>query len=535
MKNTPLPKRLRPLAARLGLTPYYGDIHNHSDLSYGHGSFPDALTKAALQLDFVSVTGHAAWPDMPVDDPSVAHIVDFHVKGFAKLRAAWPGHYDVLRRAEAPGRFAVFPGYEIHSNAHGDYTIVLADLDGGPLALGDDPARLKQALTARYGTRALAFPHHIGYRKGARGINWASFDPALSPFVEMFSMHGCAESSETDRPYLHSMGPVDGQSTMAHGLAEGHVFGIVGNTDHHSGFPGSYGHGRMALLAPAHDRDAFWHAMRARHTMALTGDRIHLLAEIDGAVQGDTIAPRAEARLAIEAVAGGAIDVIDVIRNGALWRRITPALDPAPVDPDAPNETLIHLDLGWGARGTAHVWDGQITIDGGTIEAVEPRFRGPEIVSPLEGEDSGFAIPTLAADPEGVRFSVTAEANPNNTTATMQGVMLRARLDPGATLRATLSDQQIAIPSERLFAGAKSGNLGPIDSPAWRFHQLPRAQDWQWAGAVALGPLDHGETLYLRLRQRSGQMAWTSPIFVRRDLGAGPTRSTKTTTTTERA
>ncbi|HCQ64656.1 MAG TPA: hypothetical protein DIU07_05515 [Rhodobacteraceae bacterium] len=516
MTNPPLPARLRPRAAALGLTPFYGDIHNHSDLSYGHGSFPDALTKAALQLDFVSVTGHAHWPDMPVDDPSVAHIVDFHVRGFAKLKAAWPGHYNVLRGAEAPGRFAVFPGYEIHSNAHGDYTIVLADLDNGPLELADDPGSLKRALVARYGDGALAFPHHIGYRTGARGINWETFDPDLSPFVEMFSMHGCAETSETDRPYLHSMGPVDGRSTMAHGLAEGHVFGVVANTDHHSGFPGSYGHGRMSLLAPAHDRNAFWEAMRARHTTALTGDRVHLLGEIDGAVQGDVIAPRAHASLGIEAVAGGAIDHIDVIRNGALSRRISPELEPALVDPEGGDETLIYLELGWGARGAHHVWDGHVTVEGGVIDAIEPRLRGPEIVSPLEGEDSGYPIPSVTHQGRAVRFTVTAEANPNNTTPTTQGMMLRARLDPGATIRATLCGQEIVLPAERLFAGAKCGNLGPIDSPAWRFHQLPRAHEWQWAGTLALGPLEHGESLYLRLRQRTGQMAWTSPIFVRR-------------------
>ena len=44
-------------------------------------------------------------------------------------------------------------------------------------------------------------------------------------------------------------------------------------------------------------------------------------------------------------------------------------------------------------------------IDGGSLEAVEPRFRGPEIVSPLEGEDSGFPIPTIAEDGDGDNFS----------------------------------------------------------------------------------------------------------------------------------
>ncbi len=514
--NAPLPDRLMPRAASLGIRPFYGDIHNHSDLSYGHGAFPDALKKAALQLDFVSVTGHAHWPDMPVDDPSVAHIVAFHVEGFAKLRRNWPTHFDVLRAADEPGRFAVFAGYEIHSSADGDYTIVLADLDSAPLCLVDDPAALKAALVAQHGDRAFAFPHHIGYRRGTRGINWDSFDPELSPFVEMLSMHGCAEASESERGYLHSMGPVDGPSTMVEGLAQGHRFGIVGNTDHHSGFPGSYGHGRMALYAPAHDREAFWAAMRARRTGAQTGDRIHLLADIEGVVQGGEIDVRQSAEIGIEAVAGGAIDCIDVIRNGRLSHRVSPAITPAPIDPSDGAETLIHLDLGWGARGSRHFWEGEIALDDGEILAVEPRFRGPEIVSPLEGEDSGAPIPQIASQDGTVRFAVTAEANPNNSTPAMQGLMVRARLTPEAAIRATLCGQHVTIPAARLYRGAQSGSLGPIDSPAWRFHQLPRPEDWQWHGRLPLGSLSAGETIYLRLRQTSGQMAWTSPIFARR-------------------
>ena len=95
------PERLTPLANRLGLQPLFGDIHNHCALSYGHGRLEDALARAALQLDFVSITGHAAWPDMPVDVPEVAHIVDFHVKGFAKLKANWKDHFAVLKAFES--------------------------------------------------------------------------------------------------------------------------------------------------------------------------------------------------------------------------------------------------------------------------------------------------------------------------------------------------------------------------------------------------------------------------------------------------
>ena len=43
---------------------YYGDIHNHCGISYGHRNLETALENARLQLDFVSITGHALWPDM---------------------------------------------------------------------------------------------------------------------------------------------------------------------------------------------------------------------------------------------------------------------------------------------------------------------------------------------------------------------------------------------------------------------------------------------------------------------------------------
>ncbi|WP_349365777.1 MAG: hypothetical protein ABL311_13480 [Nitratireductor rhodophyticola] len=515
MKN--LPDHMMPLAVSLGVVPLYGDIHNHCAMSYGHGRLEDALARARLQLDFVSVTGHAAWPDMPVDVPEVAHIVDFHVKGFARLREIWPDHFATLKRFEESGVFSVFPGYEIHSCAYGDQTIVYADLDVADLQLADSPAELRETLHRAKAARALAFPHHIGYRRGARGIDWNAFEPSLSPFVEMYSMHGCAETSETSRGYLHSMGPVDGRSTMEAGLAAGHVFGIVGNTDHHSGFPGSYGHGRMGLYAQGRDRESIWAGMRARQTNALTGDSIHLLTAIGNTIQGGIAAPQDDAQLAIEAVGGGAVDTIDIVRNGRLWQRITPSLAPAPIVPerDGVMETILHLELGWGARGTSHRWLGEVALEGGDILRVEPRFRGQEIVSPLEGEDAAHPLPHISFEGGVVRFEVTAEANPNNVTPATQGVALHIRSAPDANIRARLAGQDIAVRVERLLEGALSGNLGAIDSPAYRFHALPRPHEWQWGGTVELGEFTDGENVYVRLRQANGQMAWASPVFCR--------------------
>lgn len=515
MQGERLPERLSPLASGLGLRPFYGDLHNHCGISYGHGSLAQALKRAARQLDFVSVTGHAYWPDMPVDDPRVAHIVDFHVKGFARLEGCWPKHFDELAAADRPGLFTVFPGYEIHSLAHGDYTIVYRDLDRHPILKADTPQELKRMLRAEAGDSAFAFPHHIGYRLGARGINWGSFDEDLSPVLEIVSMHGCSEASMMDRPFLHSMGPSDGHSTVRHGLGLGHRFGFLGNTDHHSGYPGSYGHGRSVIYAEGNDRDLLWNAIRRRRTGALTGDSAHLFYTLGGEAPGGDARGGAEPRMEIEAVAGGHIDYIDVIHNGTLVRRATPEIEPSPIDDGDGGEleTLLVLELGWGSRGKIHEWRGTLEVEGGDILSVEPRLRGSEVVSPLEGEADGTDDDFVRLEGSRIAFAITAPANPNNMTAATQAIAARIRISADARFVLDTDGQRFEASAQRLLEGALSGNLGPIDSPAFRFHPLPRPHQWQWRGRIDLEPLKPGDWVYARMRQANGQWAWTSPIF----------------------
>ena len=505
-----------PLASSRGVRPFYGDLHNHCNLSYGHGSLGDALKNARRQLDFVSVTGHAYWPDMPVDEPSVAHIVDFHIKGFARLEKRWPEHFAELSEYNEPGRFTVFPGYEIHSCEHGDYTIVLRSLEPQELAKADSPEELQAKLQSVYDGQAFAFPHHIGYRTGARGINWASFRESLSPVLEMISMHGCSETSLTEYPFLHSMGPADGPNTVYQGLNEGHVFGLLGNTDHHSGYPGSYGHGRSAIYAGENSGDAIWQAILDRRSNALTGDNAHLFISLNDAMQGEFVSPVEDASIAIEAIGGSFIDHIDVIKNGALVERISPELTPNPIaSGDGSLETIMVLELGWGSRGTHHDWDGKIKLENGELLSLEPRLRGPEIVSPLDGPASSEFESRVENAADAIEFSIRSYANPNNRTPTTQSIAARVRLSPDANIMADFGGRKITVSPQRLLAGALTGNVGPIDSPAFRFHPLPLPGQWQWHGKVGVGSLQSGDWLLVRMRQKNGQWAWTSPIFCR--------------------
>jgi len=513
---------------------YFGDLHSHCGISYGHGTLDEALANAREQLDFCSVTGHAHWPDMPPPDPRIQHILDFHHEGFAKLKAGWPAVLETLRRANEEGRFVVFPSFEIHFCATGDRTVLYRDL-GGDILYADDLADLHRRLRAlaAQGKAAIAFPHHLGYRRGARGVNWEAFDPAFAPVVEIVSMHGCSEGSENPRPFLHSMGPSDWESTMQFGLAQGHVFGVVGGTDHHSAHPGSYGHGRAALWATSLTREALWEALMARRTCALTGDRIAVQFALNGAPMGAVVPLTRHRHIEIEVEAGGAIDCLDLVKNNRLLRRWSECDLPQAAQGShlhlalggevrnedvTPVRTKLFLEVGWGEKRKETAWDVSLGISEGRILAVEPRFRGQEVVSPIEkeaGSSSRYYASHWEREGErAVRFTTRSIGHPNNVANTAQGMCLEVEMPLGGTVEAVLNGQRATVPLRRLVAGAKSGNLGGIDSPAWRLHRAPLP--WEFCWNVSLDDADDAPAFYYaRVRQKSDQWAWTSPIFVR--------------------
>jgi len=498
--------------------PFFGDIHNHCGISYAHGSLEDALRNARERLDFVSVTGHAHWPDMPPPDDAIQYIIDFHVAGFAKLKAGWGQMMQTLKAFNQEGSFIVFPGFEVHFNATGDRNILYRDLAGEilyPTSLADLHDQLRQL--RQRGVDTIAQPHHVGYRKGTRGIDWGTFSSEFAPFVEMLSMHGCSESNENTRPFLHSMGPSDYESTIEYGLKQGHVFGFSGGTDHHSAHPGSYGHGLTGIWASGLTRADVWEALQSRRMYALTGDRMQIQCSLDDAPMGAVIPSPTRRVLQFDVQAGGAIDCIDILRDGQLVKRFSQyEMDRAPSRDDGWIRTKIFLELGWGARHKSCSWHVELGISEGEIIAVEPRFRGQEVVAPTEADETSsyFHSRVIEQGEQTVTFEAKTTGNPNNSTPAMQGMCLEVRLPRRAVVQAKMNGQRVDWPLEALLAGARTGQLGNIDSPAWRFHRAPEEPQWCWSGQW-IDEYTRDASYYLRVRQRSDQWGWTSPIFVR--------------------
>lgn len=493
------------------MTAYTGDIHNHCNISYGHGTIEDAYRNARLQLDFASVTGHANWHDMP-EDPS--HVSSYHNEGFARLRRQWEHVQDVTENAHEDGVFVSLLSFEWHSMTFGDHCVYYK-AGRGPL----DPAKAKSLEELRQelrylgarGLDAFAIPHHIGYRSDRRGINWETYTEEFSPVVEMVSMHGCGEHDYAPRNYLHTMGPRDAGSTAQRGLELGHVFGFIGSTDHHSAHPGSHGYGRAMVWANELTRDGIWDAIRSRRTYAITGDRIMLATSVNGAVMGEQTVIPGTRNITVDVLGGDSVDYVELVRNGEVIARVAPSLVK-----EAGFDGMLSVSIGWGEVGVQVAWDVHLEVTGGRILAVEPRLHGYDIVAPSETEPDAFSFSNWQQiDDHRVTFSSETRGNPNVITNATQQIALYVVGDERTVLTGNFNGVEMRYAISDLLQGPRVGYLGGFLTGAMTMHRaVPRT-----ARAVTLELEDPGsgadrDWYYARVRQYNDQYAWSSPTWV---------------------
>ena len=492
---------------------YWGDLHNHCGISYGHGSLEAALQRAAGQLDFCSVTGHASWPDMPTDRERYGYLIDFHVGGFEKLAAHWDKVLATFAAHHRPGEFVTFPGFEVHSARYGDRTVVLKE-PAGPLVTADSPTALSAALGDR---EHLLYPHHIAYRQGFRGIDWASYEgPGISPLVEIHSMHGCSESDDGPYPYLHVMGPRDSRGTAQAGLAAGHRFGFAGGTDHHSAYPGSWGDGRLAVWATELSRDALFEAFRALRTYAVTGDKIGVDCTIAGAMPGEEVRHRGPREIRWKVEARHWIGTVELLKNNRViqtWNGVTD-----PQEPVAERAILkVRIEWGWGFKDQPVEWQGRLSLRDGRLLDVEPCFSGAPVLAPTAGHVDEVLLPHAiqSIHDRGCRWRSITMGNPTTRHAGTQALILTIDARPIDRLLLELNGLQVEHSLAELLTGSCCHYLRGLESEAVQLHRAVPESAWHLSGDwIDPQPEQEVDGYYLRVRQRNDQWAWVSPVWV---------------------
>ena len=492
---------------------YWGDLHSHSSASYGHGTPEQALARARQQLDFCSVTGHAFWPDMPSQRSVYADIIDYHNEGFARLADNWERLLALESAASEPGQFVAFPSYEWHSRKYGDHNVYSAGPDL-PLANAPDLPALREVARQVGG---LVIPHHIGYAAGYRGIDWQHFSEDVSPFVEIYSLHGCSLGEYAAYPMLHDMGPRDAGSTAEAGWALGHRFGIVGGTDHHSAYPGSHGDGRMGVFATGLSREALWEAFAARRVCAATGDRIDARLFVDDAWIGSTVNAPGGRLLKLSVRGSDALDKVEVLKNGRVIRRLAPR--PAET---AGNSFRLRVTWGWGRKRDTVPWQARLTLSDGEINDIETCFAGPAVVAPKLDEESRSPheedLPHAVSefDSRSCSWRSVTTGNLSTRHATTQAVSLGIDAPLDAVLTVEANGQRYVHPMRELLHAGRSHYLRGWLSEAIRIGPLVPVADCTVEDEFTDPPEQDVDVYRLQAAQHNGQWAWLTPVWAER-------------------
>ena len=313
---------------------------------------------------------------------------------------------------------------------------------------------------------------------------------------------------------------------------QGYRMGIVGNSDGHKGRPGASYPGESfftamggltCFLLPELDRDRLFEAMRRRHHYATTGARLFLSVRADfdadvrvfhrdpavfgpdtafetarGAIMGDIVdvatgAANHHARLSVDIVGSSPLERIDLFDGPDLLHTIHPN---SPQSGPARRFRVIWQGAKYRGRGRNLPWNGEVTVEGNTIESFAPvNFWSPDN-QPSRTADDRIAFRGLTAgNLQGLDLTCADAGSGRLRFTSDRGnayVDLDALPPAGHVTALEGLDAQVAI--------------SPVgDDATTRCTSFTREFDIRGTGDTRL---------YVRVTQMDGHQAWSSPIYV---------------------
>jgi len=492
---------------------YFGDLHNHCGMTYGFGSLDNAIKRAKSQLDFSSFTGHAMWPDMYEKAPETEFVVNFHLEGFKKLKDHWEEIRKKIEDANSSD-FVTFQGYELHSRTYGDHHLVSIDGDLD-LVYRDSP----EELVRDSGKNVIAVPHHIGYTPDYRGIDWDKYQEKLSPVVEVYSKHGCSMSEDADYPYYHNMGPRDTRNMVDEGLRRGYKFGFVASTDHHAGFPGSYGDGMAAVVAEELTRESLWKAILERRTYAVTGDRILCDFKVNGSWMGSEITAN-KRKITAHVETEGTLDKIILYKNLKPYHIINGEMFQ---EVNKEGCYKIRIEMGWG-KDVLYRWNGKVEAENGSIVGYNTYFRGRNVLAPSQNETYDInnindieTSSQLKSDREFV-WSCDTVGNKSTLHPCTSSVVVKVKGDLNTKLTFTVNDKTYTATIGELLQYGYTNHMEYYHSQAFKIYKA--VPETKYVFDLELEddqPENDCDFYHLEVAQKNRQWAYVSPVYVNRE------------------
>ena len=511
---------------------FWGDIHTNV---HGKDLFYPPLTLDRLKMTMDAAEEHLDFLPIayyPFEWYSINGLIVESCGHRERFESEWKLVREVVKKANKPGKFITFLGYEWHGDRrkYGDHNVYY--FDDGPLDCSKTIEELYANLRKNNG---IAIPHHTGYQVGERGKDWNFFDEELSPVVEIYSSHGSSEGTDAPR-FLDrnlDMGPGTSGGTILDGLNRGYKFGIIASGDNHEDFPGVWGNGLAAVFAKELTKEAIWDAIKKRRVYGVTGDRIQLYFSINGHIMGEVFDSQEATDINVEAIGGDAIDTIQIVRNDKVIYAYFNYEKPLNLKEDS-IKVKIRLQCGWGPTSSygfknliCKELSGSFKVHDGEIISVEPCFTyfGQKI-RPISSRECNF---TFRIQPRTQRHR-----------ANLQGAIFEIKANPESSIIIQVNTKTVefslkdAIERERIIALIDESKLAIQDNFGLKPEEIENP-DVFWHNAwkvrvskavpferyhVKVNYVDNeipkGENYYyVRVIQSNGQMAWSSPIWIR--------------------
>jgi uncharacterized protein DUF3604 len=296
------------------LTLFWGDFHNHTDISVCQRSTNPpahdllANEKDIQKMDFCAITDH----------------------GYNFDKYIWEYHREQVRFNHDPRKFVTFLAQEWTSNAnpplkegqprrYGHHNIVYLgdnhkkyyDAFDGDISPSDIWNELK-------GEEYLFIPHQIADNSGFNPpTDWSFVDEKLQPVAEIFQARGsyeylgCPLQSPTAQPaegyYIQDV------------WAKGNIIGVVASPDHGGGY------GKTGVWAKELSREAIFDAVRKRHTFGTSGPKMALQFSSGENIMGDkTFHPRSPIDFNVKAMGMRNISELVIFRNNEIVYKTCP-------------------------------------------------------------------------------------------------------------------------------------------------------------------------------------------------------------------
>lgn len=449
------------------------------------------------------------------------------------IKRDWKTICDFVARYNQPGDFITFAGYEWQGDGrYGDHNVFYFD-DYPPLIKVNTLPELYAEIRRRK-LRALVIPHHTAYQVGIRGKNWDIYDEELSPFAEIYSQHG---SSETDEGGMglrrnQAMGPEVSGGTVEEALSRGYRIGIIASTDNHTGTPGFYGHGLMACYASSLTREALWEAFKERRVYGVTGDRVVLDFRVEEGMMGEVVSKRGSIGIKVKVRGCEAIDYIEILRNNRLIECYHHEGKWEIPEDDERMHFKLRMEGGWGPKDNSlspQDIQGSIKVREGSILKVEKCWRNVgQWVRRINDSEYEFNFRIYPSNSSG---EIPVEAlifEMEGSPSTLIKIEIEGR-KLSFTLKEAMRKSQVVFFPEKVKTQIRERYNIDIDS-------LPRDDPFYFLShkvkihravpevgyTVEINFRDPnpppGVNFYrVRVHQRNGQKAWSSPIWVKNE------------------